>query len=220
MAIVERLQELSRCTRRRRELAGLDALDAPADDRRSLARAASGARRGRSCWPSPSSSASGSSSCGAAGGPSTSCPSPPTVFKRFFQDLGDGTTGRPSATRMKRAAIGYALALRHRHRSSASPSPASGRCGPPSARSSPGSRPCRRSPGSRSPSCCSSCTEGSIMFVVVIGAAPAIANGVISGVDHIPPLLAAGRAGARRQEPVAVPPRGPAGARGRRTSAV
>ena len=37
-------------------------------------------------------------------------------------------------------------------------------------------------------------TEGAIIFVVVLGAAPAIANGVISGVDHIPPvLLRAGR---------------------------
>jgi NitT/TauT family transport system permease protein len=32
-------------------------------------------------------------------------------------------------------------------------------------------------------------TEGSILFVVVLGAAPSIANGLISGVDHIPPLL-------------------------------
>jgi NitT/TauT family transport system permease protein len=32
-------------------------------------------------------------------------------------------------------------------------------------------------------------TEGAIIFVVVLGAAPAIANGVISGVDHIPPVL-------------------------------
>jgi NitT/TauT family transport system permease protein len=31
--------------------------------------------------------------------------------------------------------------------------------------------------------------EGAIMFVVVLGAAPSIANGVISGVDHVPPLL-------------------------------
>jgi NitT/TauT family transport system permease protein len=31
--------------------------------------------------------------------------------------------------------------------------------------------------------------ETAIMFVVVLGAAPAIANGLISGVDHIPPLL-------------------------------
>ncbi|HVL90699.1 MAG TPA: ABC transporter permease [Actinomycetota bacterium] len=32
-------------------------------------------------------------------------------------------------------------------------------------------------------------SEGAIMFVVVLGAAPAIANGLITGVDHIPPLL-------------------------------
>jgi NitT/TauT family transport system permease protein len=31
--------------------------------------------------------------------------------------------------------------------------------------------------------------EGAILFVVVLGAAPSIANGVISGVDHVPPLL-------------------------------
>ena len=32
-------------------------------------------------------------------------------------------------------------------------------------------------------------SEGAIIFVVVIGAAPSIANGVINGIDHIPPLL-------------------------------
>ena len=32
-------------------------------------------------------------------------------------------------------------------------------------------------------------SEGAILAVVVLGAAPSIANGVISGVDHIPPLL-------------------------------
>jgi NitT/TauT family transport system permease protein len=32
-------------------------------------------------------------------------------------------------------------------------------------------------------------SESAIMFVVVLGAAPAIANGLISGVDHVPPLL-------------------------------
>jgi len=42
-------------------------------------------------------------------------------------------------------------------------------------------------------------SEGAIMFVMVLGAAPAIANGLIAGTDHIPPLLLrAGRAlGAR-----------------------
>jgi NitT/TauT family transport system permease protein len=31
--------------------------------------------------------------------------------------------------------------------------------------------------------------ESAILFVVVLGAAPSIANGIISGVDHVPPLL-------------------------------
>jgi NitT/TauT family transport system permease protein len=36
--------------------------------------------------------------------------------------------------------------------------------------------------------------ESAILFVVILGAGPAIANGIISGVDHIPPvLLRAGR---------------------------
>ena len=41
-------------------------------------------------------------------------------------------------------------------------------------------------------------TETAIFFVVLIGAAPSIANGLINGVDHIPPvLLRAGRMLAR-----------------------
>ncbi len=37
-------------------------------------------------------------------------------------------------------------------------------------------------------------SEGAITFVVVLGAAPSIANGLIGGVDHVPPiLLRAGR---------------------------
>lgn len=32
-------------------------------------------------------------------------------------------------------------------------------------------------------------TEGAILFVVVLGAAPSIANGLIHGIDHIPPVL-------------------------------
>ena len=32
-------------------------------------------------------------------------------------------------------------------------------------------------------------TEEAILFVVVLGAAPSIANGLITGVDHIPPIL-------------------------------
>ncbi len=32
-------------------------------------------------------------------------------------------------------------------------------------------------------------SESAILFVVVLGAAPSIANGLISGVDHVPPML-------------------------------
>jgi NitT/TauT family transport system permease protein len=32
-------------------------------------------------------------------------------------------------------------------------------------------------------------SEGAITFVVVLGAAPSIANGLIAGVDHVPPIL-------------------------------
>ena len=43
-------------------------------------------------------------------------------------------------------------------------------------------------------------SESAIMFVIILGAAPAIANGLITGSDHIPPImLRAGRVlGARR----------------------
>ena len=37
-------------------------------------------------------------------------------------------------------------------------------------------------------------TDAAIMFVIVLGAAPSIANGLIHGIDHVPPImLRAGR---------------------------
>jgi NitT/TauT family transport system permease protein len=32
-------------------------------------------------------------------------------------------------------------------------------------------------------------SEGAILFVIVLGASPSIANGLVSGIDHVPPLL-------------------------------
>jgi NitT/TauT family transport system permease protein len=32
-------------------------------------------------------------------------------------------------------------------------------------------------------------SESAIMFVIVLGAAPSVANGLLSGIDHVPPLL-------------------------------
>jgi NitT/TauT family transport system permease protein len=53
-------------------------------------------------------------------------------------------------------------------------------------------------------------SEAAIFFVVVIGAAPSIANGLITGVDHIPPLLlragrVLGAAGVHRYRHVVLP---------------
>ena len=61
--------------------------------------------------------------------------------------------------------------------------------------------------------------EQAIMFVVVLGAAPSVANGLIAGVDHVPRiLLRAGRVlGARGLERVSL--RRAAGRAARRSSA-
>jgi len=53
-------------------------------------------------------------------------------------------------------------------------------------------------------------SETAIMFVMVLGAAPAIANGLIAGTDHIP-RSCCGRAGVGGQGSVPVPSRDPAG---------
>ena len=54
-------------------------------------------------------------------------------------------------------------------------------------------------------------SEQAITFVVVLGAAPSIANGLITGVDHAPPTAAAGRHDDGRQPVAAPPPRDAAG---------
>ncbi len=46
-------------------------------------------------------------------------PSPPTVFKELGSLIADGTIFEAIGTTMRRAAIGYGLALRHRRRRSA-----------------------------------------------------------------------------------------------------
>ena len=62
-------------------------------------------------------------------------------------------------------------------------------------------------------------TEAAMYFVVVLGAAPSIANGLIAGVDTLPPLLLrAGRTHGRARRH-AVPPRRAARRACRRSSA-
>jgi NitT/TauT family transport system permease protein len=120
-------------------------------------------------------------------------PAPNEVLHRFFSDLGEGATWSAIATTMRRAATGFALAVlvgtaiglavtRFRVLRSAIGSLITGIQTMPSIAWFPLAMLLFQ------------LSERAILFVVVIGAAPAVANGVISGVDHIPPLwLRAGR---------------------------
>lgn len=125
-------------------------------------------------------------------------PSPVTVLDRFWSDLGTFDTWEAVATTLRRALTGFALAL-----------VVGGVVGAAVARV----QVLRTAVGSlitglqTMPSIVwfplaivlFKLSESAILFVVVLGAAPSIANGVIAGVDHVPPsLMRAGRAlGAR-----------------------
>jgi NitT/TauT family transport system permease protein len=115
-------------------------------------------------------------------------PGPTQVLPRLMEELGTADTWEAIATTMRRATIGFAAAV------------AIGMLvGLAVARS----RALRAGVGSlitglqTMPSIAwfplaivlFQLGEAAILFVVVLGAAPAIANGVISGVDHVPPLL-------------------------------
>ena len=118
------------------------------------------ARPGRSSPPWHRGRRSGSSSCGAAGGPSTCCP----ARRAVFAELGDAaqtaefwarvaiTLRRALPASRSRSSIGTALGLVVLAKSRPALAP--------SARSSPACRRCRRSPGSRSRSCSSSSPKG------------------------------------------------------------
>ncbi len=126
-------------------------------------------------------------------------PAPTTVFRQLGSLIADGTVVDAVATTMRRAVVGYALAL-----------VIGGLIGAVVV----SSKIARSAVGSlitglqTMPSIAwfplaillFKLSEGAITFVVVLGAAPSIANGLITGVDHVPPLLTkAGRAiGARR----------------------
>jgi NitT/TauT family transport system permease protein len=174
------------------ELAGLDALDREPAERRPLA-----GRIWSATWPKLAAIAI------AVGAwqlvvwtgwrPEYVLPGPREVFSRFFEDLGKGTTWEAIGTTMQRAATGFGLAVligtaiglavtRFRVLRSAIGSLITGIQTMPSIAWFPLAMLLFQ------------LSERAILFVVVIGAAPAVANGVISGVDHIPPLwLRAGR---------------------------
>ena len=121
-------------------------------------------------------------------------PGPREVMTRFWNDLAKPTMWQAIGTTMRRAGTGFSLAVmigvalglavsRFRLLRSAVGSLITGLQTMPSVAWFPLALVLFR------------LSEGAIFFVVVIGAAPSIANGVISGVDHIPPLLLrAGRA--------------------------
>lgn len=128
----------------------------------------------------------------------TVLPGPTTVLPRLVKNVGDGSILSAVRTTMSRAVTAYAMALaiggvlgitvaRNRIVRSAIGSMITGLQTMPSIAWFPLAIVLFK------------VSDGAIMFVVVLGAAPSIANGVISGIDHIPPnLLRAGRSlGAR-----------------------
>jgi NitT/TauT family transport system permease protein len=168
------------------ELAGLDALEGEAVERRSLA-----ARAWSATWPKLAAIAIGVGVwqivVWTGWRPEYVLPGPREVFSRFFDDLGKSTTWEAIGTTMRRAATGFGLAVlvgtliglavtRFRVLRSAIGSLITGIQTMPSIAWFPLAMLLFQ------------LSERAILFVVVIGAAPAVANGVISGVDHIPPL--------------------------------
>jgi NitT/TauT family transport system permease protein len=169
------------------ELAGLDSLDTAAPAPPSLA-----ARAWAATWPKllAVALAVGCWQLVVWSGwrPEYVLPPPRAVFERFWSDLGEWSTWEAVFTTLRRAATGFGLAL-----------VVGGTVGIAVARS----RVLRSGVGSlitglqTMPSIAwfplalllFQLSEGAILFVVVIGAAPSIANGVISGIDHVPPLL-------------------------------
>ena len=120
-------------------------------------------------------------------------PGPGTVLPNFFEMIGNGRLIEAIQTTMARAAFGYTLALvigmlvglavaRNRVLRAAFGSMITGLQTMPTIAWLPLSV------------LLFGLTESAINFVVVLGAAPAIANGIIAGIDHTPPiLLRAGR---------------------------
>jgi NitT/TauT family transport system permease protein len=137
-------------------------------------------------------------------------PSPWTVFDTLFSDFGDIMSA--ARTTLERGAYGFALALvigtvlgalvaRNRVLRAAFGSMITGLQTMPSIAWFPLAILLFK------------LTDGAILFVVVLGAAPSIANGLISGIDHIPPILL--RSGRLQRLPTRDPARRPPLVRGR-----
>ena len=169
------------------EIAGLDALELHDHDRRSRL-----AQLWSSTWPKLAAVALGLAVwqvvVWSKWKPEYALPGPRTVFAQLGHDMGKRAFYDAIVTTMVRAAKGYALAVL-----------IGSLVGAAVARV----RVLRTAVGSlitglqTMPSIVwfplavllFKLSEGAIAFVVVLGAAPSIANGLIGGVDHVPPLL-------------------------------
>jgi NitT/TauT family transport system permease protein len=174
------------------ELAGIDALDVP------IAPAPSKTRRiWSAAWPKLAATAIflflWQAIVWLGLKPTYVLPGPVPVFKELWHEIEDGVVLKAAGNTLQRAAIGYLVAVF-----------VGSVIGVAVARS----KVLRAAIGSLITGLQTMPTiawfplaillfglnESAILFVVILGAAPAIANGVIAGVDHIPPLqLRAGR---------------------------
>jgi NitT/TauT family transport system permease protein len=115
-------------------------------------------------------------------------PAPLPVFQRFFDDFLNGELLKASSVTLRRAAVGYGAALvigcalgigiaHFKLLRRAFGSLVTGLQTMPSIAWFPLAVLLFK------------LGEGAILFVVVLGAAPAVANGLIAGIDHVPPVL-------------------------------
>jgi NitT/TauT family transport system permease protein len=176
----------------REELAGLDALEdaAPTPPSRAV-------RLWRAAWPKLAATALAVAVwqvvVWTGWKPEFVLPGPLTVGKRFATEVADGTLWQASLVTLQRAVVGFTLAVvigvlvgslvaRVAVVRTAFGSLITGLQTMPSVAWFPLAILLFQ------------LSEGAIIFVVVLGAAPSIANGLIAGADHIPPvLLRAGR---------------------------
>jgi NitT/TauT family transport system permease protein len=175
------------------ELAGLDALDLPIAPTRSL-----GSRSWAALWPKLAAVAIAVALWQlvvlAGWRPEYALPGPGLVGQRLLEELGTSELIQAIAITLRRGLIGFAIAIaigvalamavvRFTLLRTAIGSLISGLQTMPSIAWFPLAILLFR------------LSESAILFVVILGAAPAIANGLISGVDHIPrSLVRAGRA--------------------------
>ncbi|HUQ39398.1 MAG TPA: ABC transporter permease [Acidimicrobiales bacterium] len=171
-----------------RDIAGLDALETPLD----TGRQSRGAALWAAAWPKLAAAGLGVGVWQAVvwtgWKPTYVLPGPVPVLRHLASDVADGSLLRSSLITLQRAALGFLFATlmgalvgsvvaRVRVLRTAFGSLITGLQTMPSIAWFPLAI------------LLFGLTERAIFFVVVLGAAPAIANGLIAGADHVPPLL-------------------------------